>query len=272
MERLQAALEKARAERGDAPESRPIRSSRPAPQGVSATKWTELKPIELDLNRLYRQRIIASAGGKDAALFDLLRTRLLQQAKANSWRRFAITSPSTGCGKTTVALNLALSLGRQRELKTMLIEIDLRRPTLARLVGLRGGESFFKVLEGSVPFADQAVRFGENVSISCNFGSADDPAELLSSTRTSEILDEIEQAYKPDIMLFDMPPMLMTDDNIAFASNVDAAMLIAAAGSSTTKQIDVCERDLAANTNFLGVVLNKCRFTDGTYGYEYTYE
>ncbi len=271
MERLQAALEKARAERGGQT-PRPSAGPRPGLTAQASSAWEALRPLEIEPARLYRHRIIAAAGGKDATLFDLLRTRILQQFKANSWRRLAITSPGSGCGKTTVTLNLAMSLARQTELKTMVFEMDMRRPTLARVLGHRGSESLWQVFDGSVAFADQAVRFGDNVALALNHQTARNPSELLGSTQTADCLAEIERAFRPDIVLFDMPPMLMTDDNIAFADNMDAVMLIAAAGTTTVKQIDVCERDLAAHTNFLGVVLNKCRFTDGTYGYDYKYE
>ena len=153
----------------------------------------------------------------------------------------------------------------------MVFDMDMRRPTLARVLGHRGTESLWQVFDGSASFSEQAVRIGDNLALGLNYHPARNPSELLSSIQTAERLAEIERAYRPDIVLYDMPPMLMTDDNIAFADNVDAAMLIAAAGSTTVKQIDVCERDLAAHTNFLGVVLNKCRFTDGTYGYDYNY-
>jgi Mrp family chromosome partitioning ATPase len=72
-------------------------------------------------------------------------------------------------------------------------------------------------------------------------------------------------------VIFDMPPMLAGDDAIGFLHNVDCALLVAAAGSTTIAQVDACERDIAAHTNVLGVTLNKCRYLDKdqAYGYDY---
>jgi len=63
--------------------------------------------------------------------------------------------------------------------------------------------------------------------------------------------------------------MLVTDDMMAFAGEVDCVLLVAAAEASTIKEVDTCERELAAQTNVLGVVLNKCRYTDRGAGYGY---
>ena len=70
-------------------------------------------------------------------------------------------------------------------------------------------------------------------------------------------------------MIFDMPPMQAGDDVMAFASRVDCVLLVAAAEETTIKQVDLCERNLATQTNVLGVILNKCRYMgdEDSYGY-----
>jgi len=70
-------------------------------------------------------------------------------------------------------------------------------------------------------------------------------------------------------VLFDMPPLLAGDDALAFIGHVDCVLLVAAAETSTIEEVDTCERELAAHTNVLGVVLNKCRYPDRQYGYSY---
>ena len=231
--------------------------------------WDALESVELAPKRLKRNRIIAGKGGGDAAAFDLLRTKMLQQLRTHRWNRVAITSPGGGCGKTTITANLAMSLTRQKEIKVIVFDLDLRRPSMAKVLGIKGERSCWEVLAGDVPFDQQAVRISDNVAISLNHETARNPAELLSSSRTAEILAEIEAAYAPDVMLFDMPPMLVTDDNLAFMRNVSCALLVAGAETTTTSQVDVCERDLAEQTNVMGVVLNKCRYMGKDQNYEY---
>ena len=69
----------------------------------------------------------------------------------------------------------------------------------------------------------------------------------------------IEGQFDPDIMIFDLPPMLVTDDARAFLKNVDCALIVARAEQTKISQLDVCEREVGEHTNVLGVVLNNCR-------------
>lgn len=247
----------------------------PAPVAAPvAALWQALPAVAPAATQMARQHIVTfdvsgGRGNREAVHFDVMRTRLLQQMRANSWRRVAITSPGPGCGKSTVALNLAFSLGRQPDLRVILCELDLRRPSMARILGLRGKHSFARVLEGLAPFAENVVRHGPNLAIATNTGPASRPAELLHSPAVAVALDAIEAAYAPSLMIFDLPPLLATDDALAVLGQMDAALLVAAAETTTIKEIDRSEREIAAQTNVMGVILNKCRYMEKDYGYEY---
>ena len=238
------------------------------PAGIAAA-WEALPAFSPPAGQMARHHIVTFAGGAAATPFDVLRTRLVQRMRANNWKRLAITSPTPGCGKSTLALNLAFSLARQPELRTVLGEIDLRRPSLARMLGLRMQHNFARVLDGSAPFSDHAARHGANLAVAANHASVSNAAELLQGSSVGRALARIEAVYDPAIMIFDLPPMLAGDDAMAFVRQVDCVLLLAAAGASTIKEIDNCERDLATQTNVLGVVLNKCRYMDRPDGYGY---
>ncbi len=272
MERLQAALEKARASRTGAP---PARSEKKpgAPQrarGAAVEEaWAAVQHHAVRPERMRGKRIVALSGGRDSTSVDMLRTKMLQQMRQNGWRRVAITSPGSACGKTTVAVNLAASMARQSELRTILLDLDMRRPAMGKLLGLRDRPSFWDVVEGRVSFGEQAVKLNENVIVSVNTAPAPEPSELMASSGMKRLIEEIEATFQPDIVMFDMPPMLVTDDNLAFFDKADCALLVAAAESTTVAQVDVCERDLASQTSLLGVILNKCRYMDASgYGYD----
>ncbi len=237
---------------------------------AKAARWAALPGFAPAPGLLARGHIVTAAGGADAVPFDQMRTRLLQQMRANNWHRVAITSPTPGCGKSTIALNLALSLGRQPDLRTLLAEIDLRRPSLARMLGLRSPQSFARVLEGIDPLAAQAVRIGDNLAVSTCHAPHRHPAELMHSPSLAAALDQIEAEYDPSILIFDMPPMFVSDDAMAVMGRMDCVLIIAAAEATSIKDIDRCERELAGQTNVLGVVLNKCRYMENEgYGYDY---
>lgn len=126
-----------------------------------------------------------------------------------------------------------------------------------------------RVFEGRAAFEDHAVRIGENLIFATNVNAVAGSAELLQSKGTINTLNDLTDRYAPDMMIFDMPPMLTGDDTMAFVNQVDCVLLLAAAEHSTIKQIDACERDIASQTNVMGVILNKCRFVDPDNAYDY---
>lgn len=276
MERLQAALEKARAARSSVPggaQKGAARGTREiAPDAETSAAWDSLSRMSLDTRRLGRRRLVSLIGGTEATAFDVLRTKVLQLTGANAWRRIAITSPLPGSGKTTTSANLAIAIARQVDLRVVLIDLDLRRPALAKTLGHDGEGCVADILEGRKAFANHAVRLGENLAFAMNYSGLRDPSDMLLRNATSDVIDAIEETYRPDIMLFDMPPMLVNDDTQAFLKNVDCGLLIAEANRSTIQQVDICEKELAEQTNVLGIVLNKCRFhADGYAHYAYDY-
>lgn len=277
MERIQEAIAKARATREATPApaaSSGVVAATMGPSldstqvGVTAA-WGALSPLVIPSKLATKGRIVTISGGKEATAFDAMRTKVIQQMRANNWRRLAITSPSAGCGKTTISLNLAFSLARQPDLRSILIELDLRRPSIAQTLQFKPKVGFSQVLEGRSTFAENAVGFGNNLAIAANTGPVRNAAEMLQSSATPVCLAEIEATYAPDIMIFDMPPMLVTDDAMAFAGQVDCVLLVAAAESTTIKEVDTCEREIASQTNVMGVILNKCRYMGQEYGYGY---
>ena len=247
----------------------PTKPAGPPSAETIAEAWLELPDFAPKPRLMHRGRIVAFQGGREGLSFDVMRTRLLQQMRANKWRRVAVTSPSAGCGKSTVAANLAFSLARQQDQRTLLIEMDMQRPSLSKTLGIRSHQNFAKVLEGTAAFAENAVRYGTNLAIATQSKPVHNSAELFQSAQAGAALDDIAARYAPTVMIFDMPPMLAGDAVMAFAGSVDCVLLVAAAEETTIKQIDVCERDLATQTNFLGVVLNRCRYMSGedSYGY-----
>ena len=97
-------------------------------------------------------------------------------------------------------------------------------------------------------------------------------AELLQARSTITTLERIQADYDPTAMLIDTPPVLVSDDTIGLVGHVDCVLIVAAAGATTIAEIDACEREVAGQTEVLGVVLNKCRFPDETAGYDYYYD
>ena len=283
MEKLQKALHDARVSRENAlgrpilaekmPTAAPVASLNKQPQAPDkgpstaqnasptqqAAHWSQLMPYEPNPDHLQRHRILTLNADPASNPFDVLRTKVFLLMKQNGWKRLAITSPNKACGKTTTACNLAIGLSRQRENRTMLFDMDLRRPRISDMLGRRPQHGIKAMLTGEVPPEDQMLCLRGNVALSLNTAAVPDSTQLMMADRTGDTLDRIQQSFDPDIMIFDLPPMFAADDTRAFLKNVDCAMIVARAEHTKTSQLDQCEREVAEQTNVLGVVLNNCR-------------
>jgi Mrp family chromosome partitioning ATPase len=275
MERIQAAIQKAkerRSETGLSPATaagyaapRAGRAPRPAATGPA---WAALAPFEPDARAMVRNRVVTFADVDPAhTTFDMMRTKILRAMRQNGWTSLGITSPTADCGKTTTTLNLAFSFAHQPDVRTVLVDLDLRRPAIARLIGLTQPQSMASVLQGTRPVAENFLRYGDNLAIGTNATAMRNSAELLLSGSTAQGVAALKEAFLPDVMLFDLPPMLASDDVMAFIPHLDCVLLIAAAERTRLDEVDKCEHDLAEQTNVLGVVLNKCRYMGEDYGY-----
>lgn len=267
MDRINNAIAKARASRENLDGShRP----RPASENKSAktmADWSGLPEFQITAEIFDNSHIVAHRADLAATPFDLMRSSMLHQLQNHEWTRVAVTSPDAGCGKTTVTLNLAFSLARMSDLRVMVLELDLRRPTMSRALGMDRQPQFSAVLLGTDLPEAQLLRHGPKLAFGLNSAPVDSPAELLSSVRAANVVDAIEASYRPDIILFDMPPLSAGDDTFAFLDQVDCALMIAAAEETSINLIDQCGKDLAQRTQVLGVILNKCRMADPDHSY-----
>ena len=296
MERLQAAVEKARLERESraastaepaAPNQQPdpiVDAARvlakqsketadPDPETADDARethnWDDFTEVELSVSAARRRRIFLNPRSEQATYFDKLRTKVLQICRDNGWKRIAVTSGSKGCGKTTICSNLAASFTRQQDRRTILFDMDMRRPGLGAQFGYKSALGLSDVLEGHTTFESVAFRFGHNVLIAPNHAPHFNPAKLLLQDRTPEILAEIEDKYQPDFCIFDTPPMLAADDTLALLKHVDCTIIVAAAEKTTTQEVDEIEKEISEQTNVLGVVLNRCIYMDNREAYYY---
>lgn len=276
MEKLQAAIEIARkkreAERG-APDpaltpplpdlQQPDKAASPAPAPGRDGLWQALPEVFLDQTVLIQSRVLSQSASRESTPFDVLRTKILYQMRQNGWRRLAITSPLPRCGKTTTAVNLALALGRQPELRSMLFDFDLRSPTVAQKLGLDHPPSIAPLLRGERDLAEHGRRIGPNLALALSGEPQSDPTRLLMSDDTRDTLARIQGDYEPDIMIFDLPSILIGDDARAFLQHVDCALILVRADQTRYGDFDSCEREVGEYTNVLGVVLNGYRHGDG---------
>lgn len=285
MERIQSAIQKAREARtleapdhsssdvvSDDEQAITSETSQPDLTLISdkqSSPWSQIPQLQFKPRVLHRAHVVTNQAGVAAAPFDALRTRMLHQMRANDWSRVAITSPGSSCGKTTLCMNLAFALARQRDLKTMVIDLDMRKPAILKKLGLRQQMNFPDVLRKKGTAEDHLICHDGKLIFALASTPTENPAELLQEKETAHVIDEIEQHYHPDVMLFDTPPMLACDDTYAFLDQIDGVILVAAAESTTAEELEKCKQEIETRSNLMGVILNKCRYLnrEDSYGY-----
>jgi capsular exopolysaccharide synthesis family protein len=228
------------------------------------------KVVPIDRPHLKAMRLVAhDATEGRATYYDMLRTQVLQRMEAASQNVVAITSPRPGCGKTVTAINLAMSIARQIEQDVLLVDLDLRKPHVALYLGLEPTAGIGDVIAGKcLPSEAMLVPdlCGHRLTVLATPNSLPNPTEQIVSSGMRTILTGLRKDPRYRLIIFDLPPMLASDDFLAFLPQVDAALLVASAGETTVHDIAECER-LIDPDKFLGCVLNKAAETDESYHY-----
>ena len=233
--------------------------------------WDALPMLELDARRLRRNRVVTLEKRDPAHMaYDMLRTKVLHTLKSDGMRTVAMTSCDPDCGKTLTTLNLAFSFARQPNWRTLVLDLDLRRPRLRRLLGAPRGVCVSELLAGRAAPGEVLRRAGETLAFAFASGPVGGSSELLQDERAGEALASLVSAYGPDLILVDLPPLMASDDASAFLGRADGAFLVAAAGQTKVTDIDEGCRQIGRLTRDLGVVLNKIELMPKRY-YDYAY-
>lgn len=194
-----------------------------------------------------------------AKSFDLLRTRLMQTLRSQGWRRVAICAPNEGCGTTFTAVNLALSLARVPGTRTVLMDLNRRAPGVANAMDIHGHGRMDAFLDGVLPAPEFLVRCSDGLALGLADAADPNAAETFHDPLTARALDNMILTMDPDVVIYDLPPVLAFDDTTAFLPQVDGVLLVADGTRTTADQIRACEEVLGEQTDLLGVILNRAR-------------
>jgi capsular exopolysaccharide synthesis family protein len=261
MERIKQALEKARQERQTRQGATPTAPGGPGPSASTPTSTgqTITQRVALDRKVLRDNKIIAGLDtGAFSDAYSLLRTQVLQRFRENNWNTLAITSPGEEEGTTLTAINLAISIAREISYTVLLVDANLRHPWMLEQLGLAHRKGLSDYLTDDVPLSELLFRPDnlEHLVILPGGHPLSNSSEMLSSPKMAQLVEELKTRYPDRIIIFDLPPVLITDDTLAFAPNVDAALLVVSEGVTRKQDIENAI-DLLSVTNVVGTVLNK---------------
>lgn len=258
MEPIKQALEMARRERLTHPggQQAPVRSVA-KPVAETTITYTHTRKIAVPHAVLQRHRVIAASDNNAIAdAYKLLRTQVLMRMSSKGWNALAITSPAQGQGKTLTAVNLAINMAREVNHTVLLVDLDLRRPQVHRLFGVEPEMGLSDYLQHDIELREVLFTPGMERLVILPGGQAlSHSSEMLLSPKMSGLAEELKSRYPDRLVLFDLPPLLSTDDVLAFLPRVDAVLLVVQEGK--TKRDEVTRSlEVLQQANLLGTVLN----------------
>jgi len=242
----------------------------PEIRGRSKLNYTQTSILKVPHEELRNNRIIAG-NDNDAttAQYKMLRTQILHRMKANNWTSLAISSACPGEGKTLTAINLSISLARGMNRTVMLVDFDLRRPSVARYFNLAPPYCLIDYVNSDVPLSDILFNPGiDGLVVLPTTEPVADSSEMLASLKIQQLVEEIKTRYTDRIVIFDLPPMLAADDALAFSPHVDAFMLVVEE-NKTTKEDLKNALIMLKDVPLIGIMPNKCGEYSTSYYYGY---
>ncbi len=277
MERIKEALDRARRERGgesqwiDSGNLTQLKNKMPA-SSVGDISYTRTRVMPLSQELLSVNRIIH--GPEQSAFTDVykvLRTQILQKLRERNANTMAVTSPGPGEGKSLTALNLAISMAMEMDKTVLLVDADMRNPSLNRLLGLGNVPGLSDYLTSDIDLADLLIHPSIPRLVVLPAGKRiANSSEVLSSQRMARLVQELKSRYSSRYVLFDLPPLLNVADAAVFIPYLETAMMVVEDGKTP---IDAVKRaaSLIPPNKLVGTVLNKVKELQPVYGYGYGY-
>jgi polysaccharide biosynthesis transport protein len=198
-----------------------------------------------------------------------LRTSIMLSRAGGVPRVILVTSCIPGEGKTTLTTNLAVAFAQHNK-KVIIIEADMRRPRMKRVLDVPSKAGLSNVLAGSLT-SDEAILHGVHLATLDVLPAGPRPpmpSEILGSTAFDELLEQLRSSY--DIVLIDSPPALLVTDAVAISAKADGVIWVAQAGVVTRPQLDRAAELIDRNRMpVIGFVVNRMDSKSADYGYEY---
>jgi len=258
MEKIKQALDKAREERQQGG-VQPIKNKARSVNDVSSITYTQTQSVEGSHEKMRESRLVSSMEpGEYTDAMKILSTQVLQRMKENHWGSIAVTSPRKAEGKTTIALNLGISIAREVEYTVLVIDANMRHPNMHQYFGINPTHGLSDYLTGDMELSDLLINpKGIDHFVILPAGNPhQSSSELLGSPKMCSLVEELTSRYPKRIIIFDLPPVLDTADALAFVPCIDTALLVVE--DDVTKESDLKSAiEMLTVTDIIGTVLNK---------------
>jgi protein-tyrosine kinase len=203
--------------------------------------------------------------------FRSLRTRLNHLQSSQNLHTLVISSASPGEGKSFTASNLAISQAQLTGKRILLADFDFRRPSIAKLFGLKNTPGLTDYLRGTARIADILHHIaGSNLYILTAGEMVTNPLELLNLPQCNRLIEALRDQF--DWVILDSPPLLFAADGNLLSTMADGTMLVVRIGNTTYDSVTRALQSLCEN-NVLGIVVNGAHHGElySRYSYYHSY-
>jgi len=235
------------------------RQTEQAPK-VSASEvvYTETRSVDVSRQTMLDNRLVAAIDGhKLQDNFRILRTQIMKEMRDNNWNMIAVTSPHSGAGKSTTAINLAIALAMDISHTVMLVDADLREPSIHKYFGYEPEYGLSDHLQHGTDIKD--VLFHPPIDRLCVLPGREgvaNSAELLGSPQAAKLAEELKTRYDDRLVVLDLPPILSSDDVSMSDTYIDCVLMVTETGVTKRRELTEAFRVLK-NIPVIGTVLNK---------------
>ncbi|MFQ9839330.1 MAG: CpsD/CapB family tyrosine-protein kinase [Eubacterium sp.] len=186
--------------------------------------------------------------------YNAIRTNLLFTQQGEKCPIFVVTSPTANNGKTINSINLAVSFAQMGK-RTLLIDADMRNPTIHRMFSISVKNGLSEILAGLTDNISVSKTDVENLSVLTAGKIPPNPAELLSSARMDKLLEFVKEHY--DCVFIDTPPINLVTDSTIFAQKVTGYIVIVKTDTTNTHDVKTTVTNIEQiDGNILGFILN----------------
>lgn len=227
--------------------------------------YTVTKSLSVDFDYLKENHIIV---GENYPLmaeeYKLLRTHILQKTKKENLNTIMFAGPRPNEGKSLTTINVAVSISQEIDQTVLIVDADLRNPSVHKYFGISGKKGLVDFLKGGIPIPELLIHPEgiEKLVVLPAGKPAGDSAELIKSPQMVDLVHELKHCYHDRYVLFDLPPLLNFADALAFAPLVDGIILVVEANRTSREDLAQC-LEMLKNFKVLGFVLNKVDRKEG---------
>jgi len=203
--------------------------------------------------------------------YRILRAHILSFNKENNMKTILITSCLPEEGKSTISSNLSICIANGINEHALLIDCDMRRPNIHKLFGLNSSTGLSNYLSEDIPLSQILNKTEvEKLTILPAGAPPDNPSELLSSRKMTDLIREVRTRYDERYIIFDSTPVHQTPDPAILAKHIDGIILVVKAGK-TNREIVARTIESLGKEKILGVVFNMAQEPIKSYYYNYNY-